>query len=1258
MWQRIAWGLLLTFALSPAAAMAAGPADGDGDGIADRDEEVLGTEPGAAESFQTVIDEGLESETRRARTGYDPSKDFLTIEFCHVGDDRYLWRATFAGPPKLEDTVFHLYVDADADETTGRKGSPEAAYRGTEYMLTVAGGTGHSSHYTPDGLSGAGPPVNFAVEGNRLLISADVDLGRDADGVRYDLYVLCHTVTNSGRSPRMSDSSAKVPVAGVPLSPRKKRMRPQDYGDNHQVAATFGIDLLQKTLAERSTIVVGHDRLELDGFEIDNATTRKWPHLKRIRKGAVASTTAPQAGRYHVGFMMYDDASDERVVISVGGKVRGVAVARKDNNRTWLYWLEQPIEFAGGERVELKAAGSGGKHGICNLLFLSKPPQVRTMRFAVEHMTSRVEVDRPGRVTLSWTTTWPCHTRLEYGESGEYGTVVENQSPCLAHRVVLEGLDPAKSYHGRAAGTRPSGERFRGEDFAFTAVAPQPPPSRAANESIALRVQNPHPLEVRGWPVTGGVPFPQGALAGPEQVRLSGGEGEVPVQTKALARWPDGSLKWLLVSFAADVAARGEATYRLEFGRRVQRPEVPRPIAVRQAGQGLSIETGRAQWRIDRQGNLAGASIEDRDLLPGDQVAYTSAEDAQGHLYRTTAEPAKIEIEEAGPVRVVVKVVSPLVDAGGNRLLTIEKRIEAYRGTAFLRLHHTFVVTRPETFTSIRRMTYHVPLAAEACSWRAGVVAGDAVVLDSPGQAVRQRLDDELVVTEKTKEHPLKARLIGSLVCRAKGGPAVAVRDAWQNYPKGFSLAGDGVGIELCPPLDAKLYDAFPFEKEGHHLYYYLLGGKYRLKRGVAKTHELLLCLEPGERREQIVELFQQPLVVTPPPEWTCASKAFYDVAPRNTEKFALYEAAIDRNLTAYADRRQRQHDFGMLNYGDWYGERGSNWGNIEYDTQQAFLLEYVRSGNPAAFFLGHAAELHNRDVDTVHWHTDPGQVGAVYIHQMCHVGEYYDHGVPGTLGFPRAGYTVSHAWCEGHFGHYFLTGDRRSYETGIAVADYFIRRELGRPYDFSSTRTPGWHLIMLAAAYHATGDPYYLNAARVVADRVIEVQDKLPRPLPEYQRQGRKPYQQGGWTRMLVPGHCRCEPRHQGNAGFMIAILLSGLKYYYDITGDERAKESLIRGAHYLLDETYSDQTHGFRYTSCPAHRYGHGASPLMVEGIARAYLWTGDARFRRVLEEALPLSAAGSPYGKSFSMYYRTGPRVLADLEAAGLELNEVKK
>ena len=1232
--------------------------DNDGDGISNRNEEVLGTDPQEAEHLRVVLEDGGETAERQKKPGYDATKDFTQIEFCHVGGDRYLWRATFAAPPRVEDSIFHLYVDADADETTGRKVSPGAPNHGTDYMLTVAAGRGYSSVFTPDGVQSFGPPVTYAVQGNTLFISADINLGHDDKGVRYALYVLSHTATTeSGRSPGMSDSSPKRLIEGVPLSDKPKILRPTDYTDSHRVAATYGHHLLQRVLSDTANIIVPHDALKTDGFSIEQFNVRRFPYLRLDEPDGKVWTPAPKAGRYHVGFLMYDDSNDDRVGFYVDDKLRGIAVANQDNNQTWLYWLDEAMDFRGGERVELRALGRSGKHGIVNIMFLTKPPEPRGIVYSVQNLTATNAVGYPGRVTLSWSTTWPCPTRLEYGKDTTYGEAIERSNNSLVHRVVVEGLDPNVTWHGRAIGTRRDGSAYRSSDIVFRGKAPAAPATQPETTVVPVTVRNPHPVAAANWPVTSGVPIPQGQLGSDTHVRLLDHAGrEVPAQLSTTALWPDNSVKWLLVTFTADVPAESQREYKLEFGKDVKRQTVEHPIVcTNKKGSGLAVDTGRLQFQIDPHGNLTNVKADGRELLLGDTGCHTEAVGSDGANYSTVASDATLAVEESGPIRVVIKTVSPLIGSDGQRLFRIEKRIEAYRGSPFLRIQHTFVVDRPERFTDIESLAYRVPVAAEEGVCQVPTVAGQPVVLDTTQTAVRQRFDNEFITISDGQTAVAKGRVIGTLAGKGASGLAVAVRDFWQNYPKGFSVHANRLDIELCPDFDAGLYDRFPFEKEGHQLYYALLDGHYRLKRGVAKTHELLLCAASEPEREATCRLFQRPLLATAPPAWYCDSKAFYEVAPRDTERFRLYEEAIDRNLTAYADRRERQHDFGMLNYGDWYGERGTNWGNIEYDTQHAFFLEYIRSGNPDAFFLGEATELHNRDIDTVQWSENSDEIGAVYVHQMCHVGDYYDKPVPGSLGFPHGGYTVSHAWVEGHFDHYFLTGDRRSYEAGCAVADFFVRKELGRPYDFSSTRVPGWHLIMLAAAWHATGDPYYLNAAKVVIDRVLETQDIEPRPLPAYQQEGRQPYQLGGWSRMMVPGHCQCEPRHRGNAGFMIAVLLSGLKYYYDVTGDPQVKEAIIRGAHYLLDETYSDDVHGFRYTSCPKTSYRAGSTPLMAEGVARAYLWTRDDRFRRVLTEALPLSAGGSSYGKGFSMYYRCAPRVLADLAAAGLDMSD---
>ncbi len=1236
--------------------------DADRDGLTDAQEEILGTSPQAAEALQVVIEDGLESEQRRQAEGYDASKDVLTVEFCHVAEDRYLWRATFAEPPNLDNTVFHLYVDADADAATGRKGPPKATSTGTEYMLSVVGGRPTSGHYAPDGTRSSGPPISFLTTGNSLLMSADIELGRDETGVHYALYVLCHTITQAGGRAAMTDSTGKKLIAGIPLTTRKKVMRPGDYSSNHGVTATYGLDLLRALLRDKHTLQVRHDQLKCDGFAVDLQTSRRFPHVRVERRGGRVSAEAPQSGRYYVGFMMYDDGADERVIIRINGTLAGVAVANQNNNRTWLYYLSEPRDLKAGDIVSLEAAGSSGKHGICNVLFFPTAPPTRAIEYRVENTKWAVPVGTGGQVNLSWTTTWASATRFEYGTTTKYGQIATEECSQLVHKVRLRGLDSGKTYHGRGVGTKPDGTAYYGPDISFSPRALQPPATKAGVTQVPLTVRNTHRVAAVSWPVTGGVPFPRGVLGDAAHVRVTRDGKEVPAQLKPLGTWPDGSIKWVLVTLMADVPPGQATQYVLEFGRDIARQVSGKPMAHRE-GDRVLVDTGMLAFAVDAHGeivNLArdadadGNYSQNERLLASGRGCGSTVVDSSGAIYHTSLGKAEMQIEENGPLRTVIKTVGHLTANAGTQSFRIEQRIEAYRGMPFIRVHHTFVNDRPEEFANIERLSYEVPVGGGR-KWEAPLVEGAPLQLGVGQGGAVQRFDNEFVLVGDDAERTVPGRLGGTLVCQDPGGYAVAVRDFWQQYPKGFAVTTEGVRIDLCPEFPAGLYDKFPFEREGHHLYYYLLDGHYRLKRGIAKTHELFLCFAPTAARPALCELFQRPPLLTAGREWYCDSGAFYSVAARDEKRFKAYEEAIDRNLKAYEDRREGQRDYGMMNYGDWYGERGSNWGNIEYDTQHAFFLEYIRSGHPEAFFLGEAAELHNRDIDTVQWSPNPGEIGAVYIHQMCHVGGYYSKSVPGTLGFPRAGYTVSHAWTEGHFDHYFLTGDRRSLETGIAVADFFIKKQMSRPYDFTSCRVPGWHLIMNAAALAATNDPYYLNASRIIVDRVLETQDREPRPLPEYQREPGRTYQVGGWSRMMVPGHCQCVPRHRGNAGFMVAILLSGLKYYHDVTGEPAVKEAIIRGARYLLDECYSEEVHGFRYTSCPKTRYRAGASPLMVEGIARAYLWTKDDRFKDVLTNGLALGAGGSSYGKGFSMYYRCAPRVLADLAACGLSLEE---
>ncbi len=469
-----------------------------------------------------------------------------------------------------------------------------------------------------------------------------------------------------------------------------------------------------------------------------------------------------------------------------------------------------------------------------------------------------------------------------------------------------------------------------------------------------------------------------------------------------------------------------------------------------------------------------------------------------------------------------------------------------------------------------------------------------------------------------------------------QGSIAAAVRHFWQLWPKAFtvrseplSLSEDRLAIELMPPLAADEYAeqaADPVQQV--KLYYCVLNGQYKLKQGMTKTDELLVCFGDAADAPP-AEVFQVPLRATAPPEWHVRSGVWGPMPIGDTPTAQWYTQEVNEALAGYVQAREEGHEYGMLNFGDWWGERKYNWGNIEYDTQHGFLQEYARSGHEAWFDLGEQAARHNVDVDTVHYAADPYQVGAVYVHCLCHVGGYYEAGfVDG--GIAGGGFSVCHTWTEGNLEYALLTGDRRALETALQVADHFDGTYLNN-YDFTNMRLPGWHLILTAGAYRATADPYYLNAGRIIVERVLE-----------RERLG------GGFRRHMVPGHCYDEPRHHGNAGFMLGVLMEGLKRMYELTGDERIPPVVVRTAQYYVREMWEPEKEGFRYTSCPNTEPGRGMNMSCAEGFGWAAALSQDpelvAIFRRGMEIAIP-DLGG--FGKSISHAIRGAPHALWHLQ-----------
>jgi hypothetical protein len=132
--------------------------------------------------------------------------------------------------------------------------------------------------------------------------------------------------------------------------------------------------------------------------------------------------------------------------------------------------------------------------------------------------------------------------------------------------------------------------------------------ARAAEPEVKLALAEPAGVARPAWPVTSGVPLPEGAVREAGELALRDAAGEpVPCQIEAVCRWPDGSLRWVHLSFQADLPAGGKLEYTLARGKPAA---VARPLKVTEGGDSIVIDTGAARITISRKTGSIIESLE------------------------------------------------------------------------------------------------------------------------------------------------------------------------------------------------------------------------------------------------------------------------------------------------------------------------------------------------------------------------------------------------------------------------------------------------------------------------------------------------------------------------------------------------------------------------------------------------------------------------------------------------------------------------
>jgi hypothetical protein len=772
---------------------------------------------------------------------------------------------------------------------------------------------------------------------------------------------------------------------------------------------------------------------------------------------------------------------------------------------------------------------------------------------------------------------------------------------------------------------------------------------------------NVHVRDVTGLkslrPASGGIPLPEGTVADGVNFALHDENGNpVPCQSSVLARWKDRSARWVLLDFQAEPPANGTANFKLSWGKNVGNIDPNSTIKI-SSQEKPSIETGA----------ILLSPVKDALLRISNRIDLKfSLTDGDGRDCNGIVE--SIEVQTKGKIRSTLLLKGAFHKPDGSRVFGFQMRASVFAGLSKVYLEPQILIdSQKGLMQNIQNLTFEViPLGTV----RSASIGGNPGWSGRPTSPLRLfQVDDENYRIEGAEAKGSKAPGWGQIQDDV-GTIAIALRDFWQQWPKSIEVDSGKLAIGLFPKFQK---GTFSHMKPWYKYQYLFDDNHYRLRTGQAPRWQIWLDFS-GDG-DALAKFANAPLVPSAEPAAAISTGVWGYVAPAGSPGMAEYDNWAENLFdNGYCNSIKVQRDYGQMNWGDWFGERGCNWGNHEYDTPKHILAQFARTGDPKYFYVGDTAARHTSEVDVIqfvnddlkqHFYSDVGRdsaypirPGMVHEHCVGHVSGFYSvekiRELYVSLGVGNSPkpylcldpYNLGHIWTQGMVYDYFLTGDPWMKETvkkiGNNLADLVEQRKFNFATGSHVGRVNGWTMLALAGAYELDFDERYLKAMKLLADDALTAQD------PHC----------GGWLWKLPAGHCDCKTKHVGEAGFISSIRVNGLSRYYQLSGDQRIPEVVKRAVTFTNRDTWLEQYSDWRYTSCPATN-PIGQTGVTIAALVNSVRIDGDPEHLRILRKAwdakfarlLKAPSARPGLGKAYSTIMYGSPEAM-NLFVNGLE------
>jgi len=475
--------------------------------------------------------------------------------------------------------------------------------------------------------------------------------------------------------------------------------------------------------------------------------------------------------------------------------------------------------------------------------------------------------------------------------------------------------------------------------------------------------------------ITGGLPLPRSAVDQPDQVRLFDGGREVPLQTRALAYWPDRSIKWLLLVFPLDGhgglacqpgAGEGESVefdvtlrqdgrkrFRLAYGKQVHKGNVESMLTAKHQDGTVRVDTGPLAFAITTGERwLSSLRLNGREVLrqPSSQpLTFVDFLRSKDYVVNTThprgtPDPGvfcaeEIELEENGPLRAVVRVEGMTTSKEPQRMIL---RLEAYAGRSYVRLFHSveFLHKDPrDAFVQSMGLCLPLNLDPKASCVAVGAEDGPKEVGHAAKTGLRQSSHVNYSVWQQADREGFPSDVEQGQRCRGwlsladeKGGCTVVVRNMWQEHPKEIVAdpeSGEvrvGLWPDSAPLMDVRRYSNYPHPSQGEsarHASSWVDKSYYPNDPfvGISKTNELLLYFHNAEvSTEQIDAVaadFQSPGLVYVSPEWYASLGIALSFPAPDGDRFPVMDANLERVTDFWLFHQKIWAWYGMWDYGD-----------------------------------------------------------------------------------------------------------------------------------------------------------------------------------------------------------------------------------------------------------------------------------------------------------------------------------------------------